>query len=51
MNKIREFTDLIAWQEAHKLVLLIYKVTKNFPREELYSIDRPNTKSGGFDYQ
>ena len=38
MNKIREFTDLIAWQEAHKLVLLIYKVTKNFPREELYSL-------------
>lgn len=38
MNKIREFTDLLAWQEAHKLVLLIYNVTKNFPKEELYSL-------------
>jgi len=38
MNKIREFTDLLAWQEAHELVLLIYKVTKDFPREELYSL-------------
>jgi len=34
--KIRSFTDLIAWQEAHRLVILVYKATKNFPREELF---------------
>jgi len=37
-NKIRSFTDLDAWKEAHKLVLLIYKVTKDFPKEELFGI-------------
>ena len=37
-GKIEEFTDLKVWQEGHKLVLLIYKITKNFPREETYSL-------------
>ncbi|MGB9637420.1 MAG: four helix bundle protein [Microgenomates group bacterium] len=35
-RKIEEFTDLIVWQEGHKLVPLIYKITKNFPKEETY---------------
>lgn len=34
--KINKFTDLEAWKEAHKLTLLIYKLTQNFPREEMY---------------
>lgn len=37
-NKIREFTDLIVWQEGHKLVIAIYNLTKTFPREETYSL-------------
>ena len=37
-GKIRSFTDLNAWKEAHKLVILIYLITKKFPREELYSL-------------
>lgn len=37
-NKIRSFTDLIVWKEAHKLVLMVYKITKIFPKEELYSL-------------
>lgn len=37
-GKIQEFTDLKAWQEAHHLVLEIYKVTKKFPREELFAL-------------
>lgn len=37
-KKIIFFTDLDAWQESHKLVLLIYQVTKNFPREELFGL-------------
>jgi four helix bundle protein len=36
--KIRSFTDLKAWQEGHKLVVAIYKITKKFPREEIYSL-------------
>ncbi|OGZ33008.1 MAG: hypothetical protein A2174_03405 [Candidatus Portnoybacteria bacterium RBG_13_41_18] len=37
-RKIRSFTDLDAWKEAHKLVLMIYRVTKDFPREELFGL-------------
>lgn len=37
-SKIKHFKDLIVWQEAHKLVLTIYKITKNIPREEVFGI-------------
>lgn len=37
-GKIKTFTDLYAWQEAHKLVLMIYKLTKDFPKEELFAL-------------
>jgi len=37
-GKIKSFTDLIVWQEAYKLALEIYKITKNFPKEETYSL-------------
>lgn len=37
-QKIKVFTDLRAWQESHKLVLLIYQMTKEFPKEELFGL-------------
>lgn len=37
-NKITKFTDLRAWKESHKLVLMIYEITKNFPKEELFGL-------------
>ena len=37
-DKIKSFTDLVAWQEAHKLALSIYKTTGNFPSKETYSL-------------
>jgi four helix bundle protein len=37
-NKIRSFTDLDAWKEGHKLVLMVYKVTKKFPKDELFAL-------------
>ena len=37
-GKIQSFTDLNVWSEGHKLVLLVYKLTKKFPKEETYSI-------------
>ena len=37
-EKIKNFTDLIAWQEGHKLVLMIYKSTDKFPKKEVYSL-------------
>jgi len=38
VSKIKSFTDLKAWQSGHKLVVLVYKITKDFPREETYSL-------------
>lgn len=37
-TKIKSFTDLNAWKEGHKLVLLIYKITKIFPKEEIFGL-------------
>ncbi len=36
--KIRSFTDLYAWQEGHKLVLVVYKITNTFPKSEAYAL-------------
>ncbi len=37
-DKIKKFTDLFAWQKAHGLALSIYKITENFPKNELFGI-------------
>lgn len=38
LTKIESFTDLNAWKEAHKLALMVYKMTKDFPKEELFAL-------------
>lgn len=37
-GKIDSFTKLIAWQQAHRLVLMIYKITRLFPKDELFGL-------------
>jgi len=37
-RKIKSFTDLNAWKEGHKLVLEIYKITSEFPKEEQFGL-------------
>jgi four helix bundle protein len=37
-NQVKNFYDLEAWKRGHELVLDIYNITKNFPKEELYGI-------------
>lgn len=37
-EKIRNFTDLNAWKEGHRLVLCIYEITKKFPKDEIYAL-------------
>jgi four helix bundle protein len=34
----QSFQDLIVWQKAHQFVLGVYRVSKAFPREELYGL-------------
>lgn len=38
MEKIKSFTQLKAWQKAHKFVLFIYLLTKDFPEEEKFGL-------------
>ena len=38
INKITSFKDLEIWQEAHSLVLEVYGITRDFPREEIYGL-------------
>lgn len=35
---IQSFTDLRAWKEGHALVLMVYEVTKRFPKEESFGL-------------
>jgi len=37
-SKIKSFTDLNAWKNGHKLVLDVYAITKEFPKEELFCL-------------
>ena len=37
-EKIHRFTDIKAWQEAHKSVVMIYEMTKVFPKSELFGL-------------
>ena len=32
------FQDLIVWQKAHLFVLSVYRLSRNFPREEIYGL-------------
>lgn len=38
MEKIRHFSQLNTWKEAHKLVLMIYKATNRFPAKEQFGL-------------
>lgn len=37
-HEIENFYDLEAWKKGHLLVLEVYKLTKNFPKEEQFGI-------------
>ncbi len=38
MNGIRNYQDLTVWQKAMDLVTEIYRISKTFPKEELYGL-------------
>ncbi|MBW2203607.1 MAG: four helix bundle protein, partial [Deltaproteobacteria bacterium] len=35
---LRNYKELNVWQKSYKLCLHIYKVTKRFPRDEMYGL-------------
>jgi four helix bundle protein len=38
MSKINSFEDLIVWQKAIKLSVVVYKISAKFPKEEMFSL-------------
>ena len=34
----KSFQELIVWQKAHQFVLVVYKMTKTFPKEEIFGL-------------
>lgn len=34
----KSFKELIVWQKAHQFVLAVYKMTKSFPKEEIFGL-------------
>ena len=35
---MKDFRQLKVWEKSHRLALAVYKVTKGFPKEELYGL-------------
>ena len=38
MGKVERFQDLETWQQAHQLVLAVYRITRGFPPDERYGL-------------
>ena len=37
-SKVTKFEDLKVWQISHELTLEVYRITKTFPKDELYGL-------------
>lgn len=54
---IQSFKEIIAWQKAHEFALLVYKITNDFPKQEIFNlisqirrcaVSIPSNIAGGF---
>lgn len=36
--EMQDFRNVKVWEKAHNLTLLVYQLTMNFPREELFGL-------------
>ena len=49
--KAKTFEDFMVWQKAHQLVLGIYRLSKSFPKHELFGLDGGKTKLNHLTFQ
>ena len=35
---MKDFKELRVWSKAHELTMLVYKLTRGFPRDEVYGL-------------
>lgn len=45
MSIIHSYQDLIVWQKAMDLVVLVYSLTRSFPKEEIYGLSSQMKRS------
>ena len=38
MSGIKSYKELLIWKKGIKIVVLVYKLTRNFPKEEIYAL-------------
>ena len=44
---MKDFKDLNVWKKSHALALAVYKATRNFPKEELYTLTSQLRRAAG----
>lgn len=44
-DKIKFFTDLNTWKSGHQLVLMIHKITKDYPQEEIFGLTNQSRRA------
>jgi four helix bundle protein len=43
---IKNFEDIVAWQKSHQLVLLVYKLTDKYPKQEVFGLTSQSRRCG-----
>lgn len=38
MSGVKSYKELLIWQKGIKIVVLVYKLTRSFPKEEIYAL-------------
>lgn len=38
MSRVKSYKELLIWQKGIKIVVLVYKLTKDFPKDEIYAL-------------
>jgi four helix bundle protein len=38
MNKTKTFEELEVWKKAHEFVLMVYRITEKFPKNEIFGL-------------
>lgn len=43
---IKTFQDVVAWQKSHELVLMVYKLTDKYPKQEIFGLTSQSRRCG-----
>ena len=49
MSNVQTFRDLMVWNVSVELVVVIYRVTDQFPRAEVYGLTSQTRRAGSVD--